>query len=95
MGFFDQMNQLKELQQKMEETKKRLDTVEVVSENDCVKVAVSGNRKIKSIEILKLENKAELEEKLQAAINEALEQADKVMQSEMMGAMPKIPGLTS
>ena len=95
MGFFDQMNQLKELQQKMEETKKRLDTVEVVSENNCVKVAASGNRKIKSIEILKLENKTELEEKLQAAINEALEQADKVMQSEMMGAMPKIPGLTS
>ena len=94
MGFFDQMKQLKELQEKMEETKKRLDTIEVVSENEYVKVAVSGNRKLKNIEILKQDDKLVLEGKLQAAINDALEQADKVMQSEMMGAMPKIPGIT-
>ena len=94
MGFFDQMNQLKELQQKMEETKKRLDTIDVVSENDYVKVSVSGNRKIKSIEIFKQDDKLVLEGKLQDAVNDAMEQADKVMQSEMMGAMPKIPGIT-
>lgn len=94
MGFFDQMKQLKELQEKMEETKKRLDTIEVTSENEYVKVSVSGNRKIKNIEILKTDDKLNLEGKLQAAINDALEQADKVMQSEMMGNMPKIPGLT-
>ena len=94
MGFFDQMNQLKELQQKMEETKKRLDTIDVVSENDYVKVSVSGTRKIKSIEILKQDDKLVLEGKLQDAVNDAMEQADKVMQSEMMGAMPKIPGIT-
>ena len=94
MGFFDQMNQLKELQQKMEETKKRLDTIDVVSENDYVKVSVSGNRKIKSIEILKQDDKLVLESKLQDAVNDAMEQADKLMQSEMMGAMPKIPGIS-
>ena len=94
MGFFDQMKQLKELQEKMEETKKRLDTIEVIAENDYVKVVVSGNRKIKSIEILKQEDKFLLESKLQSAINDGLEKADGVMQSEMMGAMPKIPGLT-
>ena len=93
MGFFDQMKQLKELQEKMEETKKRLDTIEVSSENEYARVSVSGNRKIKNIEILKSDDKFVLEGKLQAAINDALEQADKVMQSEMMGAMPKIPGL--
>ena len=94
MGFFDQMKQLNELKEKMEETKKRLDTIEVTSENDYVRVTVSGNRKIKNIEVLKQDDKITLEGKLQSAINEALEKADNVMQSEMMGAMPKIPGLT-
>lgn len=93
MGFFDQMKQLKELQEKMEETKKRLDTIEVFSENDYVKISVSGNRKIRNIEILKQDDKLVLEDKLQTAVNDALEQADKVMQSEMMSSMPKIPGL--
>lgn len=93
MGFFDQMKQLKELQEKMEETKKRLDTIEVSSENEYVKVSVSGNRKIRNIEILKLDDKLVLEGKLKTAVNDALDQADKVMQSEMMGNMPKIPGL--
>lgn len=94
MGFFDQMKQLKELQEKMEETKKRLDTIEVVAENEYALVAVSGNKKVKRIEILKLDDKVLLEQKILAATNEALEKADGVMQSEMMGAMPKIPGLT-
>ena len=94
MGFLDQMKQLKDLQSKMEETKKRLDTIEVESENDYVKVVVSGNRKVKRVEILKQDDKLLLEQKLTAAINEAMEQADCVLQSDMMGAMPKIPGLT-
>ncbi|MES2621373.1 MAG: YbaB/EbfC family nucleoid-associated protein [Bacteroidota bacterium] len=95
MGFFDQMKQLNELKEKMEETKKRLDTIEVVSENEYVKVTVSGNRKIKNIEVLQTGDKLILESKLRDATNEALEKADNVMQSEMMGSMPKIPGLTS
>lgn len=93
MSFFDQMKQLNDLKEKMEETKKRLDTIEVVSENDYVKVTVSGNRKIKHIEVLQTDDRRVLESKLEVAINEALEKADNVMQSEMMGAMPKIPGL--
>lgn len=95
MGFFDQMKQLKELQQKMEETKKRLDTIEVSSANEYVKVSVNGNRKITSIELIRQDDKLLLEEQLKNAINDALEQAEKVIQSEMMGAMPKIPGLNS
>lgn len=93
MGFFDQMKQLKELQEKMEETKKRLETIEVDGENEYVRVTVSGNRKIKNVEILKMDDKLVLEGKLQSAINQALEKADGIMQSEMMGAMPKLPGL--
>lgn len=95
MGFFDQMKQLKELQQKMEETKKRLDTIEVSSENEYVKISVSGNRKITNIELLKQDDRQILQEQLKAAVNDALEQAEKVIQSEMMGAMPKIPGLNT
>ncbi len=94
MGLFDQMKQLKELQEKMEETKKRLDTIEVEAENEYVRVTVSGNRKVKNVEILKQDDKLVLEGKLQQAVNEALEKADGIMQSEMMGAMPKIPGLS-
>ena len=94
MGFFDQMKQLNELKQKMEETKKRLDSLEVASENEYVKVTANGNRKIKDIFILKMDDKAVLEGKLQSAINEVLDKSEQVMQSEMMSAMPKIPGLT-
>lgn len=94
MGFFDQMKQLKELQEKMKETKKRLDTIEVEAENEYVRVTVSGNRKVKNVEVLKQDDKLVLEGKIQQAVNEALEKADGIMQSEMMGAMPKIPGLT-
>lgn len=95
MGFFDQMKQLNELKEKMEETKKRLDTIEVISENDYVKVTVSGNRKIKQIEVLQTDDKLVLASKLEAAVNEALGKADNVMQSEMMdvtkGMLP--PGM--
>ncbi|MFN8322178.1 MAG: YbaB/EbfC family nucleoid-associated protein [Chitinophagales bacterium] len=84
MGFLDNMKQLMELKQKMEETKKRLDSIEVVSENDYVKVTASGNRKIKDITILRMDDQAMLEGKLQSAINEVLEKSENVMQSEMM-----------
>ncbi len=97
MGFLDNMKQLMEMKQKMEETKKRLDTIEVVSENDYVKVTATGNRKIKDITILHTDDKVVLEGKLQSAINEALEKSDNVMQSEMLavtkGMMPDIPGI--
>ena len=97
MGFLDQMKQLMEIKQKMEETKKRLEAMEVISENEYVKVTANGNRKIKDITILKTDDKVMLEGKLQSAINESLEKADAIMQSEMLGAtkgmMPDVPGL--
>ena len=97
MGFLDQMKQLMEIKQKMEETKKRLDTIEVTAQNEYVKVTANGNRKIKDISILKADDTVVLEGKLQSAINEALEKSDAIMQSEMMGAtkgmMPDMPGL--
>lgn len=85
MGFLDQMKQVMEMKAKMDEVKKRLDSIEVVAENEWVKVTATGNRKIKDIEIRDGSDKVVLEGKLQSAVNEALEKADNVMQSEMMG----------
>jgi DNA-binding protein YbaB len=97
MGYLDQMKQLMELKQKMEETKKRLDNVKVDVENEYVKVTANGNRKITDITILKTDDITTLEGKLQSAMNEVLEKADGIMQSEMLGAtkgmMPDMPGL--
>lgn len=85
MGFLDQMKQLMEVKAKMEEAKKRLDTIEVVAENEWVKVTATGNRKIKNIEILNSTDTLVLEGKIQSAVNEVLEKAENVMQTEMMG----------
>jgi DNA-binding protein YbaB len=97
MGFLDQMKQLMEIKQKMEEVKNRLDSIDVVVENDYIKVTASGNRKIKDIVILKTDDKLLLEAELKKAINEVLEKSESLMQSEMLGAtkgmMPDMPGL--
>lgn len=98
MGFFDQMKQLGELKSKMDEVKKRLDTIEVSIENEYVKVTATGNRKVKEVQVYKTEDRLLLERHLQAAINEVLEKSDNVMQSEMMGVtkgmMPDgLPGM--
>ena len=49
--FGDMMNKLKEAQAKVEETKKRLDTVTMQekSSDDLLKVTITGNREIKNI----------------------------------------------
>lgn len=98
MGFLDNMKQMMEIKQKMDEVKKRLDTITVVEENEYVRITVTGNRKIKDITILKNDDVVKLEGKLQSGINAALEKADNVMQAEMMGAtkgmMPSgLPGM--
>jgi len=86
MGFLDNMNKMMEIKKRMEDAKKRLDSIEVTIENDYVKVVANGNRKIKDIVILKTDDKAVLQVKLQSAINEVLEKADNILQSEMLGA---------
>jgi DNA-binding protein YbaB len=86
MGFLDNMKQMMEIKQKMDEVKKRLDTITVVEENEYVRITVTGNRKVKDITILKNDDVINLEGKLQSAMNAALEKADNVMQAEMMGA---------
>ncbi len=93
MGFLDQLKQLNELKSKMDEVKNRLDTITVSEENSYVKVTVNGNRKVTDIQIKQAVGNEELSDHLINVLNEALTKADSLMQSEMKGVMPNIPGL--
>lgn len=94
------MGKLKEMQQRSEEVKKRLDTISVnaEAENGMVKVVCNGNRKISSIkisvELMQANDKEKIEELSLLAINRALEKAEKVAEAEMQGvAKGMLPGM--
>ncbi|MFC6096039.1 YbaB/EbfC family nucleoid-associated protein [Flavobacterium qiangtangense] len=95
------MGKLKETQQKIEETKKRLDSVLIdeQSSDGLLKVTLTANRTIKSIEIddSLLEDKEQLEDYLVLVMNKAIEKATKVNDAELgavaQDGMPNIPGL--
>ena len=93
MGFLDQLKQLQELKSKMDDVKSRLDTITVSEEDQFVKATVNGNRKITAIEIKQQVDTKDLEVHLLTVINDALVRSDSVMQNEMKGIMPNIPGL--
>lgn len=93
MGFLDQLKQLQELKSKMDDVKSRLDSITVSEENDFVKVTVNGNRKVTEVQIKQQIDQRALENHLVSVLNEALNKSDSVMQSEMKGIMPNIPGL--
>lgn len=95
------MGKLQEAQKKVEETKKRLDTVWVdESSNDgLLKVTVTANRQIKSIQIDSslLEDTEQLEDYLIMTLNKALVKANDIHEAEIASAakngMPNIPGM--
>ncbi len=95
------MQKLKETQQKVEETKKRLDAVLIdeTSNDKKLKVTVTANSNIKSISIdnLLLSDADELEDYLILTLNKALEKAKKINEHELANVaksgMPNIPGL--
>ncbi|UKM63913.1 YbaB/EbfC family nucleoid-associated protein [Flavobacteriaceae bacterium GSB9] len=102
--FGDMMNmmgKLKETQQKVEETKKRLDSVLVdeTSNDGKLKITLTANRTIKSIEMDDelLEDKEQLEDYLILTLNKAIEKATKVNEAELgavaKAGMPNIPGM--
>ncbi|MBQ0735416.1 YbaB/EbfC family nucleoid-associated protein [Aquimarina celericrescens] len=95
------MGKLKEAQQKVEETKKRLDTV-LIDENSAdnlLKVTLTANREIKNITISDelFEDKEQLEDYLILTLNKAIAKATQVNESELAAVakegMPNIPGL--
>lgn len=95
------MGKLKETQQKIEDTKKRLDTVLIdeQSNDGLLKVTLNANRKVKSIVIddSLLEDKEQLEDYLVLVMNKAIEKATSVNEAELGAVakegMPNIPGL--
>lgn len=95
------MGKLKETQQKIEDTKKRLDTVLIdeQSSDGLLKVTLTANRKVKSIIIddSLLEDKEQLEDYLVLVMNKAIEKATNVNESELSAVakdgMPNIPGM--
>ncbi|MBW2960664.1 YbaB/EbfC family nucleoid-associated protein [Mesonia aestuariivivens] len=99
--FGDMMNKLKEAQAKVEETKKRLDTVTMQekSSDDLLKITITGNREIKNIEIAQelLEDKEQLEDYLILTLNKAIKKASDMNEAELGAAakdgMPDIPGM--
>ncbi|MFM2213466.1 MAG: hypothetical protein RL427_729 [Bacteroidota bacterium] len=95
------MGKLKETQQKMEETKKRLDTVlmDEQSADGLLKVTLTANRKIKAIEVDEqlLADKEQLEDYLILVLNKAIDKATAVNEAELgavaKSGMPNIPGM--
>ncbi len=95
------MGKLKETQQKVEETKKRLDTVLVDEESNdgLLKITLTANRAIKSISIddQLLQDKEQLEDYLILTLNKAISKATQVNEAELAAVakdgMPNIPGL--
>ncbi|MFV0565314.1 MAG: YbaB/EbfC family nucleoid-associated protein [Flavobacteriaceae bacterium] len=102
--FGDMMNlmgKLKETQKKVEETKKRLDTVLIdeKSNDNKLKITLTANRTIKTIDIddSLLVDKEQLEDYLILTLNKAIEKATQVNEAELAAiakaGMPNIPGM--
>ncbi len=97
------MGKLKETRAKVEETKKRLDTVllDEKSADGSVSVTITANREIKSISLEDhlLQDKEQLEDYLVITLNKAIEKATGVQEAELAAVakegMPNIPGMDS
>jgi hypothetical protein len=94
------MDKLKQAQQKVEETKVRLNTVLIDEEiTDKIKITITANREIKEIQINPslLEDAEELEDYLLIALNKAIQKASAINDQEMAAAakdgMPNLPGM--
>lgn len=99
--FGDMMNKIKETQQKVEETKLRLNSVLIdeQSNDGLLKVTITANREVKSLNIADelMEDKEQLEDYLVLTLNKAIKKATEVNEAELGAVakegMPDIPGL--
>jgi nucleoid-associated protein EbfC len=100
--FGDMMSKLQDMKKSMEEAKARLENISVKVEdrNKEISIIINGNKKIKDLKInerlTKTENKEELEDILLITINQAIEKAETIYESEMKGMakglLPGMPG---
>lgn len=88
-----------QMQQKVEQSKQKLENISVegVSAGGKIKIVINGNRVVKSISIaddFQQMEKEELEDLLIIAMNNAIEAASKIneqeMQSAAMGILPNL-----
>ena len=89
----DKMKQLWEMKKKMEEIKKELDVLE--SEDNLVKVAITGSQEIKAVTIkvdLATADKAKLEAALTETVSRAVRESQKAA-AQKMSALGGLPGL--
>jgi DNA-binding protein YbaB len=90
--FGDMMGKLKETQQKVEETKKRMDTILIdeQSSDGLLKVTIAIAKEL-------LEDKEQLEDYLVLVTNNALSKAEGIYDTEVAAVakngMPNIPGM--
>ena len=95
------LGKLKETQEKVEATKKRLDQVMVQeqSTDGLLTVRLTANREIKEIEVdpSLLEDAEQLEDYLVMVMNRAIEKATGIQEAELAAVaregMPNIPGM--
>lgn len=97
--FGDMMNKLREMKDKVEETKRNLDDkiIDVKSAGGDIRIKINGNRKFIAIEIadaLRFASKDEFDEQLLVALNKASSEAEKVFEDEMKNsASGLLPGM--
>lgn len=97
------MGKLKETQEKVAQTKERLNTVLIDEQNSegTIKVTLTANHEIKNISIAEelLTDKEQLEDYLVITLNKAIARATKVNETELAAVakegMPNIPGLNN
>ena len=95
------MGKLKETQQKVEDTKKRMNAVLIdeKSSDGLINITVTADRQVKKIEIADelLEDKEQLEDYLILNLNKALNRASDIYDKEVAAVaaegMPNIPGM--
>jgi len=93
------MGKLQEMKQKADEIKMKLNdiVVKVEGAGGDIKIEITGSREIKTLTIsegLQYGNKQELEKQLLLALNKAVNEADKINESEMKKvASGLLPGL--
>jgi len=90
MGLFGQMGDMYKMQREAKKIKKELSLIHIFAEENGVKITVSGEQKLVSVEILDekiLTDKKKLEQSILIATNRAMEKAQKIAAEKMKTIM--------
>lgn len=96
MGLLGQMGDMYKLQKEAKKIKKELAKTHIFSESNGVKVTVSGEQEVISIDIIDegmLSNKKALEKAILEATNKAFKKAQQVAAEKMKSVMGGFPGM--